>query len=192
MQNKKNINSDKLLISSLKSGNEKAFVLLYEKYWEKLYFVAYQHTQSVQESEDLIHEVFMDLWKNRKKIQIKKEVSTYIFTALKYKIFRMYDAKAVRRKYAEKIQKMGIVPLNTTERTLSFNELYHLIEQEINKLPERCRIVFQMRRMENLSIEEIAEKLEISPNTVHNQITKASKVLKINLKEYLNSIMFLF
>ena len=126
------------------------------------------------------------------KFNIKKQFSSYIFTALKYKIFRMYDAKSVRKKYTERIQKEGLVPLNTTERTLSFKELYKLIEQEIEKLPERCRIVFQMHRMENTSIEEIAEKLEISPNTVKNQISKASKVLKINLKEYLNSMFCMF
>lgn len=184
-------NADKILIPSLKKGDEKAFTLLYEKYWEKLYFVAYQHTQSTQDSEDLIHEVFIDLWKNRKKLEIRNAISSYIFTALKYKVFRLYDSKAVRKKYANRIINEGVKHLNVTERDLSFNELFLLIEQEIEKLPEKCKVIFKMRRLEHLSIEEVAEKLNISPNTVNNQITKASKVLKINLKEYLNSTFFI-
>jgi RNA polymerase sigma-70 factor (ECF subfamily) len=187
-----NRDEDKSLFDAMKEGSESAFTALYDKYWERAYYVAYKHTQSEQESEDLVHDVFMDLWKNRNSITIKKEVSTYVFTALKYKIFRMYDAKAVRTQYADMIKNKQPEISNTTEKTLSFNELYSLIEYEVERLPEKCRIVFKMRRFENFTIEEIAQKLDISPNTVNNQITKASKSLKLSLKGYLNSMFFLF
>ncbi len=190
MKTNDTINSDEFLFSALKKGNRNAFTKLYERYWEKLYYVAYKHTQSAQESEDLIHEIFIDLWNNRKKIRIKKTVSSYIFTAIKYKIFRLYDSKTVRKKYAESVNQKENNSSNITEMELSFNELYHLIEYEIDKLPERCKVIFKMRRMEEFSVEEVAEKLNISPNTIHNQMTKASKILKQNLKEYLNSIFF--
>lgn len=184
------LNSDAFLFSALKKGNKNAFTKLYERYWEKLYYVAYQHTQSAQESEDLIHELFIDLWKNRKKIKIKKTVSAYILTALKYKIFRFYDSKTVRKKYADNIKQKDNNSSNITEMVLSFNELSHLIEFEIDKLPERCKVIFKMRRLEEYSVEEVAEKLKISPNTINNQMTKASKILRQNLKEYLNSVFF--
>lgn len=190
MKAKKRNNNDEALFLSLKKGNKKAFTLLYEKYWEKLYYIAYQHTQSAQESEDLVHEVFIDLWKNRNKIRIKKTVSSYIFTALKYKIFRLYESKSVRKKYINQIQQNGSGSLNSTEMELSFNELFGLIEHEIDKLPERCKLIFRMRRMDDYSIEEVAKKLEISTNTVNNQMTKASKILKVKIGEYLNSTFF--
>jgi RNA polymerase sigma-70 factor (ECF subfamily) len=190
MKTNERINDDKVLFAALKKGNKKAFTLLYEKYWEKLYYVAYQHTQSTEESEDLIHEVFIDLWKKRKKIKIEKTVSSYIFTALKYKIFRLYDKKSVRKKYNDRIKHNGSVSLNVTEMELSFNELYNLIEHEIEKLPERCKLIFKIRRMEDYSIEEVAKKLEISSNTVNNQMTKASKILKVKIGEYLNTTFF--
>ena len=139
-------NRDSILFSALKKGNEKAFTLLYNKYWEKLYFVAYLHTQSVQESEDLIHEIFIELWKNRKNINIRNSVSTYIFTALKYKTFRLYDARTVREKYATRVQNENLQLINSTESELSFNELFHLIEQEVEKLPDKCKLVFRMRQ----------------------------------------------
>ena len=191
MKLKSKSDTDLYLISAIKKGDKKAFTILYEKYWEKLYFVSYQHTQSVQESEDLIHEVFIDLWKNRRKIQINKAVSTYIFTAIKYKIFRWYDGKTVRKKYAQRFINEIPNPYDTPEKELSFKELYCLIEQEIENLPDRCKLIFKMRRLEEFPIDEIAKKLDISKNTVNNQITKASKILKLNLKEYLNSTLFL-
>lgn len=190
MKTKKEKNNDEVLFLALRKSNKKAFTLLYEKYWEKLYCIAYQHTQSTQESEDLIHEVFIDLWNNRKKIRIKKTVSSYIFTALKYKIFRLYDSKSVRKKYVDRIKQNGSGSLNSTEMELSFNELYDLIEHEIDKLPERCKVIFKMRRFEDCSIDEVAKKLEISTNTVNNQMTKASKILKVRIGEYLNSTLF--
>jgi RNA polymerase sigma-70 factor (ECF subfamily) len=190
MKTKKEKNNDEVLFLALKKSNKKAFTLLYEKYWEKLYYIAYQHTQSTQESEDLIHEVFIDLWNNRKKIKIKKTLSSYIFTALKFKIFRLYDKKSVRKKYFDRIKQNDTGSLNVTEMELSFNELFDLIEHEIDKLPERCKLIFKMRRLDDYSIEEVAKKLEISTNTVNNQMTKASKILKVKIGEYLNSTFF--
>ena len=184
--------TDKLIISFIKKGDEKAFALLYDKYWEQLYYIAYKHLQSAQDCEDLVHEVFIDLWKNRKKIEIRSSVSNYIFTALKYKIFRLYDAQRVRQNYAKLIASKEPETSNTTEKELSFKELYDLIEQNIQKLPEKCRLVFKLRKIEEYSVEEVAEKLNISPNTVHNQVTKASKILKQNLKEHLNSFLVFF
>jgi len=189
MKTKGKANSDEVLFRALKKGNKKAFTLLYEKYWEKLYYIAFQHTQSTQESEDLVHEIFIDLWKNRKKIKINKTVSSYIFTSIKYKIFRLYDSKSVRKKYLKNIKREKVNGLNNTETDLNFNELYNLIESEVDKLPERCKLIFKLRRFEDYSVEEVAQKLGISTNTVNNQMTKASKVLKLNLKEYLNTML---
>lgn len=183
-------NDDEVLFLALKRGNKKAFTLLYEKYWEKLYYIAFQHTQSTQESEDLVHEIFIDLWNNRKKIKINKKVSSYIFTAIKYKIFRLYDAKSVRQKYLRTIKREKIYSANNTGTELTFNELYNTIMCEVEKLPERCKLIFKLRKFEDYSVEEVAQKLGISKNTVNNQMTKATRVLKLNLKEYLNSIFF--
>lgn len=190
MKTKGKANNDEVLFLALKKGNKKAFTLLYEKYWDKLYYIAFQHTQSTQESEDIVHEIFIDLWKNRKKIKINKKVSSYIFTAIKYKIFRLYDAKSVRLKYLKNIKKEKAYAANNAEAELSFNELYDTIICEVEKLPERCRLIFKLRKFEDYSVEEVAQKLGISENTVNNQMTKANRLLKLNLKEYLNSIFF--
>jgi RNA polymerase sigma-70 factor (ECF subfamily) len=177
------MNDDQLLIKELCKGNEKAFVELYEKYWEKLYYVCYQRILSKEETEDIIHELFLDLWNKKDSLEIRSTFAAYIFTALKYKIFRLIDSKSIRRKYIGRMGDEEPASENTTEQLLDFNELYDLIEQRIENLPEKCKLIFRMSRDEYLSAEEISKKLNISSNTVQNQITKAKKVIKNQLKK---------
>jgi RNA polymerase sigma-70 factor (family 1) len=180
---------DSRLIDELRNGSSEAFVELYDKYWEKLYYVCYKRIGSQEETEDIIHELFLDLWKRREDLEIKTSFAAYLFTSLKYKIFRLIDSKTVRNKYMERIDGDEPASADSLERELDFNELYDFIEERIENLPERCRLIFRMSRSENLTADEIAASLDISPNTVQNQITKAKKILKNELKKLF--LMFL-
>jgi RNA polymerase sigma-70 factor (family 1) len=184
------MNDDQLLIKKLQKGDEKAFVELYEKYWEKLYYVCYQRILSREETEDIIHELFLDLWNKKDTLEIRSSFAAYIFTALKYKIFRLIDSKSIRKKYMERIGDEEPVSENTTEQLLDFNELYDLIEQRVENLPEKCKLIFKMSRDEYLNAEEISKKLNISSSTVHNQITKAKKFIKNELKKLFLFVLF--
>ena len=175
---------DSLLIIELRRGSEKAFVALYDKYWERLYYVCYKRIGSQEETEDIIHELFLDLWNRRENLAIKTNFAAYLFTSLKYKIFHFIDSKNVKKKYFEPLDGENTASGDSPERDLDFNELYDFIEEQIENLPGKCRLIFRMSRNENLTAGEISERLNISPNTVQNQITKAKKILKSRLKEF--------
>jgi len=149
-----------------------------QRLWKAIQQIAYQKTYSLQEAEDLVHDVFLDLWNNRKKINISSSLSAYIFSSLKYKIFRWIDACAVRRKHAPYLQQQSVNAENNADHTLSFNELYHLIEQGIENLPPKCQTVFKLSREEQLTVKEISDHLQISPNTAQNHINKALRLLR--------------
>ena len=84
---------EKELLDGLRNGNEKAFIALYNLYWEKLYYTCYQRINLKEETEDILHELFIDLWNRRDKLDIQTTFAVYIFTALKYKIFRFIDSR---------------------------------------------------------------------------------------------------
>ena len=174
--------NDQFLLTELKKGNTRAFAALYNAYWERLYYTCYRRIELQEETEDILQELFTDIWNNREKLQIRTSLSVYIFTALKYKIFRFIDAKAVRHKHMQRLGSEEPAAEETIERDLSFDELYSLLEERIEHLPVRCRLVFRMSRDQELTVEEIAKQLNITPSTVHNQITKAKKILKNELK----------
>ena len=182
---------DNKLLDLIKENNELAFATIYDRYWEVLYSIAYRKTGSQQEAEDLLHEVFADIWKNRKQIRVKKSFAAYIATALKYKIFRLIDARIVRKRHAGSISLVNQTSENTTENQLSFDELYDRIEESIERLPDKCRSVFRLSREKNQTVKEIAAKLNISPNTAQNHINHALKNLRVDLQDYL-TILFIF
>ncbi|MEN7549462.1 RNA polymerase sigma-70 factor [Rapidithrix thailandica] len=179
------------LFKALQQNDERAFKLLYNRYWETIYYLALHKTQSPTDAEDLTHEVFLDLWKNRKKTTIQSSFAAYITTAVKYKVFRWIDAKSVRRKHARHLKKTAPLEYNPVEQQLTFKELYQQIEQNIDKLPEKCRLVFRLSREQNYTAKEIAQQLNVSPNTAQNHINKALKILRLELKEFLLLVFFL-
>lgn len=184
--------NEKLLICLLQQGDGKAFEILYNRYWEKLLTVAYHRTGSMETAKELVQDVFTNLWRRRHQLTINTTFAAYIFSAMKYTILDHIRAQAVKEKYVSAIKNTARQADNTTLDFMAYEELNSILEKEINKLPEKCRMVFRLSRMEHCSTKEIAHKLQISPKTVENQITKALKLLRINLQEFTTSLAFLF
>ncbi|MDL5049915.1 sigma-70 family RNA polymerase sigma factor [Oscillatoria amoena NRMC-F 0135] len=92
----------------------------------------------------------------------------------------------------DEIWQEQLVADSRTEAAVNFKEMHRAIEQAIDKLPEQCRIIFQLSRHEGMSYKEIAEALDIAPKTVENQIGRALKVLKVELKEYFPLFLIFF
>lgn len=183
---------DYTLIKKLKKGDQTAFSALYKKYWEKLYYTAYLRLNSREETEDILHDLFIDLWNKRESIEIKKNFQVYLFTALKYKIFRLIDAKTVRRKYIVNERSQNSSNIYDLQKHLDLNDIFDQIEQKVEMLPTKCKIIFKLSRYKNYSIKEISKKLNISPNTTQNHITKALKYLRSEMNDFLLVILFIF
>lgn len=185
---------EELLIRHLRQGDEEAFEVLYNRYWEKMLTLAYHRTGSMEIAKELVQDVFANLWRRRHQLRIQTTFAAYIFSAMKYTVLDYIRSQTVREKYVEAIRKTAIEMDNTTLDFIAYEELNSIFEKEVNKLPEKCQEVFRLSRMEHYSIKEIAEKLHISPKTVENQISKALKVLRANMQEFtpFMSLFFIF
>lgn len=167
-----------------------AFRFLYNRYWEQLYQKAFQRLGNDADSQDCVQEVFISCWKNRLSIEVKESLAPYLFTALKYCIIK----KVYRH------SKKGIVvPLSvealaqttlSTDEFLEYKELQQLLSQEVDKLPEKMQMIYRLSRNDQLSIAQIADKLQISEQTVKNTLTTALKRLRDNLCRYSNFFLF--
>jgi RNA polymerase sigma-70 factor (family 1) len=180
------------LILLLRQGDEEAFEILYNRYWEKLLTVAYHRIGSMEVAKELVQDVFANLWRRRQQLTIKTTFGAYIFSAMKYTVLDYIRAQVVKEKYVAAIKNAVHPTDNTTVDFIAYEELNRTLEQEIGKLPEKCGMVFRLSRMEHYSTKEIAEKLQISPKTVENQITKALKLLRVNLREFTTLLVLLF
>jgi RNA polymerase sigma-70 factor (ECF subfamily) len=184
--------SDEVLLELLKDDDRKAFECLYRKYWSRLYDTAYKRLKSREAVEEIIQDLFTTLWCKRETIQITHSFSTYIFASLKYRIINYIRLEIVKNKYIHSVKHTQLSYDYAVEESVSYNELNTALESTINDLPERCRLVFNLSRKENLSFKEIAAELNISINTVEKQIGKALKILRANLKDYVPTFAFLF
>lgn len=180
--------TDASLWQMVRHHNFRAFDELYQRYWSKLYFSAYKVIKNQQASEDIIQEVFTQLWMKRKETSITS-MSSYLYGMVRNQVFNYLRNGNIARGHLDRIHQVSFV--EQTEQTVHFNETQEIYLKSVASLPTRCREVFQLSRNEHLSNKEIAARLNISPKTVEHQISKALKLLRIALNETI-LLMILF
>ena len=166
------------MLEGLRNGNEPAFTLIYKRYWQKLYVVAFYRLGSRQAAEDVVHEVFASLWKNRTSAGIRS-LYAYLAAATKYAVFAEL---AKQKKEASRIPTVEIAD----DQAIDGRFLQKMIAEEINRLPDKCRLVFRYSRQSGLSNKEIAGELGISEKAVEKHISKALSRLRLQLRHFLS------
>lgn len=175
-----NWTDDKLLDLIRLEDDRTAFAEIYNRYWDKIFILAANALDSPEEAEECVQDIFCSLWDRRTTLKLNYSLYTYLAVAVKYKVINILD-KAYRKRLriAELQLAEPLVP--SAEMSLLEKELFARLENEVNRLPEKCRIVFKMSREEGKTHKQIAEELNISEKTVNNHLTKALKDLSGNL-----------
>lgn len=166
-----------------------AFRVLYDRYWNPLYRKALSRLGTDADAQDAVQEVFISCWRNRHTIRTADSLAPYLFAALKYGIIKIVYRAA--RKGINLPLSAGV--LERTElgidELLQVKELQTIIAQEVSRLPDQMRRIYQLSRTEALSVAEIAEQLNLSEQTVKNTLTTALKRLRKRLSG--NALFFL-
>ena len=172
------------LYQEMKSGKEYAFDFFFNYYYPGLCVYA-QNIISIpqQEAKDLVQDVFVKFWNDREKTDIRFSIRSYLFVSVKNKCFDLHRKRTADLKVLEITKDFDITDESFDTYVLS--ELESLFNRSLEKLPERCREVFELSRFHGLKNREIAAKLNLSEKTVENQVTKALHILKEELKDYL-------
>jgi RNA polymerase sigma-70 factor, Bacteroides expansion family 1 len=176
-----NHHSESELIALMKQGRREAFNEIYGRYWLKLYIAAVKRLRSKDDAKDIVQDLFISLWTKRETLIINSSLSCYLFTAIKYKVINHIQSNIVKRNYLDSLNDALRDYDNSTHEIISKNDLEVFINSKVEHLSPKVKEVFELSRKENLSINEIAEKLHTSDQTVKNQLSKALKILKIHL-----------
>ncbi|MDM1047348.1 MULTISPECIES: RNA polymerase sigma factor [Sphingobacterium] len=190
---------DKKLVSQINNTDKGAFDRLYELYWEYLLSLAIRKTGDVEISMDLLQDLFVDLWERRTELKIEVALKPYLTSALYFKIFMYFRKKGIAESHVMLFKQM--IQEETVEQIdfeqdieKQYAELMLAIDQSVTQMPERMQVVFNLRFRDSLKINEIAKKLDISSQTVKNQLQKSLQFLrkKISHKnmEFLSGILF--
>lgn len=190
---------EKYLFERIRAGDEAAFKVIYNRYIQRLYYFIREYVPFNDIVENIIQETMMVLWEKRSQLAADTNLGAWLFTVAKnnclYKIRgRKYQQKrfqpAVVSDQELKLNMEAIEVLDTSQ--LIFSEIEKIIEDTLEQLPPQCQTVFRLSRFEARKNKEIAEELGISEKTVEGHITKALKVLRGSLKDYLPVMAFLF
>ncbi len=175
---------NKLLVDLLSKGDEFAFTELYNRFWQKLFAIAYNRLKEVQTAEDIVHDVFASLWVNKEKIEIES-LENYLATAAKYIVLAKIKKKERERVYFNTSHQAPVVEL-PADALLHHKRILEIVKKEVEKLPEKCRLIFKYSRNDGMPVRQIAKELGISPKTVENQLNRALRQLKLAAKTFLN------
>lgn len=175
---------DIAIIQAWQAGDTGAFEILYQKYWRKLYVFARRTTPNAEDAQDLIQDVFAQLWTQKEQIDAAVFSESYLFAIVRNKLLDKIRKQYVREDYVQKILQTSSESDFSTQQTILTNDLNNHLHQAVDVLPEKCREVFQLSRFEQLSVDQIAQKLQISPQTVKNQLSKALQVVRFRLREF--------
>ena len=163
-----------------------SFERIYRQHWSSLYSYAFNVLREKELCEDIVQEVFIDLWRRRQDVQIS-DLRSYLRQSVKYQIFNHFRESRYKKQL---LMELDLVHTECgIDESFEAQELEAQIKDAISQLPKRRRIVFDMRRHEGLSNKEISEKLDISLQTVKNQISESLRSIRKSLN---NSYLLFF
>ena len=174
---------DEQLLLLLKEDDADAFEELYDRYWYKLFAVAYHKIGMREEAEELVHDVFESLWQKRGHLVVT-HLGAYLVVAIKHLSTNYIKAQINHRKFQEYLIFSQMQQSFATEEVVNFSDLSAALVEVMKKLPERSSEIFRLSRFENQSVKAIASQLNLSEKAVEYHITKSVKLLKENLKAY--------
>ena len=186
--------SDAQLLQAIRLGDAAAFKVLYDRYWQRLYVKACQRVDK-SEAKDIVQEVMTTLWRRRNDVFTFEdgEIGRYLFTAVKYRVISHYAYSGEEVRGAELFE---LAALGAASTPLEAKEFSEFIESEIRQLPPRMQEIFRLSREDDLSISDIARRLNLSEQTVKNQLTEALRRLRESIRSSDNGewafVVFLF
>lgn len=178
-------------LKPLQAGDEAAFEIVFKQYYQLLCNYAYTFLHDRVEAEEVVQSAFLAFWEKRQWMAVTTSVKAYLFTMVRNVSLNALKHKKVELKHAQEELTRGERSVDALGQTIYAKELEEQIHKAIDELPETCKLIFRMSRFEELKYAEIADQLNISVKTVENQIGKALKIMREQLRDYLPLLLVL-
>ena len=178
---------------------ETRFEDIYLSYFSKMKYFAKEYVISEEDAENIVQDVFVELWENKEMLNMHMNLIAYLFTTIKNKCLNHLRHKLVVQETASKLQeeytislRMNLDSLEAVDNNLfSDQDIEKIISRALDTLSEKCRTIFIMSKIEGKKQKEIAQELNISINTIETQMGIAYKKLRIELKDYFPILLFI-
>ncbi|SEI52751.1 RNA polymerase sigma-70 factor, ECF subfamily [Dyadobacter sp. SG02] len=183
----KNASDSQIFGLIISEGNLAAFAELFERYWQQLYVKACARLENEADAKDCVQDVFMTIWTKRDSLTLPLSVAGYLHTCVKHKVYTLFRARMTDQRHLVAYTHETQYHEEPDQHSLGFEELALLIEKEIAYMPEQMRKIYLLSREQHLSGVEIARQLELSHQTVRNQISHALRRIRDRIDQYRNT-----
>lgn len=187
---KTDYSNNKVLVEHLIKGDEKAYAYLMDAYYHKLCVYAKSLCFDIYMAEDIVQNVFLRVWEQRKKLKDKFSLKSYLYQSVYNEFIDQHRKKSALMKLeADYIKTLHAILKE--EDTSELTRTIALVKQEIQVLPPKCKEIFIMGKQQGFTYAEIAEHLNISFRTVENQMSKAFSIIREKAGEKMHNILLL-
>lgn len=191
--------TDTELLESVRQGNRIAFKQLFDEYWQFLYQLASRKSGSDADAEDLVQELFIELWRKKSPVVLTTSLKTYLVSCLYLKIFEHFRKKGFREKHyaafadfaTQTINSMQEAGISSLEFEAEYGKLQEVVTQVVARMPAQMNTVFSLKHYEGQSIAAIAAQLNISAETVKSHLKAAVSRLRNAGDHYPSGILLL-
>lgn len=168
-------------VALIRNGDQKAFESCFNHYWPSLYSFAHKILGNTADAKDVVQQVFISIWSRREKLVITTSLDSYLHQAVRYQSIKKLQEIINRPENLDHVNDYVMPVLNDIWDKIETTDLFKEIDQQLDKLPQKTREIFLLSRKHQLSITEIAGRLNISEKTVRNQLHIALKALRHHL-----------
>ena len=179
---------DDALLVALRADDREAFAEIFRRYSSRLLDLTCSKLKSREIAEELVQEIFENLWLKRVSSNIE-QLEHYLFSAAKYRIINYIKSCKVRENYVAHHRLYQSEAVSTTEEVIALEDLSAALVQGMGQLPEKSREVFRLSRLEQFTVPEIASRVNLSPKAVEYHLTRAIKLLRVYLRDFLVTLV---
>lgn len=183
--------SDEELMKEIKVDNMLAFDVFYNRYIKRLYKFAFSILKTQEDTENIIQDVYMSLWINRKKVEKESSVKYYLFSIAYNSTITLIRKRVKEFQYIEYLKSLQTLNQEPVDLEIEYMEMTDKLNNIIDALPERQKEIYKLLRVEGLKYSEIAKRLNISIKTVETHVSRALRTVRQKMGNYaLLSILF--
>jgi RNA polymerase sigma-70 factor (family 1) len=166
------------LLQQAAGGSREAYAALYQHYLPKLYKYLYEINRSKEDTEEILQDIFLKLWEKKEELAKVKTLNSYLYRIARNKLMNLFDHQKVKRKAEDYLERHAGEPGDTSEDQYIYKQYSDVVQVAINSLPPKRRQVFEMSTQQELTHDQIAERLNISKSMVKKQLYAANHYVK--------------
>lgn len=174
----------------IKRGDVKTFERMFKSYYDELCHYGNTFLGDPELAEDVVQDAFVYFWNHREQIELKVSLKAYLYTSVRHGALNVIKKQALERRHNPLLTEF-IQYLETSDYSEKELEDIEKVKKAMDILPAQCRIVFEKSCIDGMKYKEIADTMNISVNTVKSHIVKAYRLIKIELKDEINTILLL-